>query len=163
MPNVVRIDYSMTVARRDAPHTDARSSGARSHGRVVRVLDRSLGVTAALLATSRRGWMMLGQVMRPGFVTIAPDILLSDVIMLAGGPTADADLQRTSIRRGADLRVSEADARAAIRDGWTLDALDVQAGDEVVVGKRKSTNWNQIFTTSIMALGAVATVVALTQ
>jgi protein involved in polysaccharide export with SLBB domain len=106
---------------------------------------------------------ILGSVMRPGFLTLAPDVLLSDAIMLAGGPTGEADLQRTSVRRGSEVRVSEAIARVAIREGWTLDAMGVRAGDEIVVGKRKSTNWNQILTTSIMAIGAVATVVAITQ
>lgn len=104
---------------------------------------------------------VVGHVQRPGFVITAPDALLSDVIMLAGGPTADADMQRTAVQRGNDVRLSQADARVAIRDGWSLDALGVRAGDEVVVGRRRQTSWNQVFTTSIMALGAVATVVAL--
>ncbi len=80
---------------------------------------------------------VVGRVNRPGFLSVGPSSLLTDVIMLAGGPTGDADLTTTVIRRGVNEVWSKKDVRVAMSQGMTLDQLNLRAGDEVVVGERR--------------------------
>jgi hypothetical protein len=79
---------------------------------------------------------VLGQVGQPGFYWVPADMLLSDAVMVAGGPTQVADFARSSIRRNADVLVTGKDARAVISGGRTIDQLNLRAGDELVVGER---------------------------
>ncbi|HYD53575.1 MAG TPA: SLBB domain-containing protein [Gemmatimonadaceae bacterium] len=78
-----------------------------------------------------------GEVARPGFYSFDSDILLSDVIMQAGGPTVTADLRKMSIRRGGSELWSAGDTRAAISLGYTLDEFGLEAGDELVIGRKR--------------------------
>jgi protein involved in polysaccharide export with SLBB domain len=101
---------------------------------------------------------VLGEVARPGFVAVPADALLSDVIMLAGGPTAAADLSGTTIRRSGVELYAAADIRVAVADGHTLDRLHLRAGDEILVGKRRQVNWMNVVQV-VGALGALAGVI----
>lgn len=84
---------------------------------------------------------VIGEVTRPGFYLLTPNRLVSDAIMLAGGPTGEADLTRTTVRRDtSDLWKPEA-LRAAMREGRTLGQLDLGPGDEIIVGERKQRDW----------------------
>jgi protein involved in polysaccharide export with SLBB domain len=88
-------------------------------------------------ATSLIRVAVLGEVIRPGFFAMAADVLVSDAIMVAGGPSPTADVSRITIRRGAADLVKADEVRAAIVQGRTLDQLNLRAGDEIVVGERK--------------------------
>jgi hypothetical protein len=81
---------------------------------------------------------VLGDVAHPGFFAFASDILLTDAIMGAGGPTATADLDRSVVRRGAVVFKSADETRTAIARGLTLDQFGLSAGDELVIGQRPS-------------------------
>ena len=75
-----------------------------------------------------------GAVGRPGFYSAPADALVTDVIMIAGGPGQQADLQKIKIERGSDDTVWEGEElQAAIIQGRTLDQLSIQAGDRIVV------------------------------
>lgn len=79
---------------------------------------------------------VLGAVARPGYYLVAPDAVLSDVLMVAGGPLNNARIERTEIRRGGE-RVMPVDAvQAALGEGQTLDRMSLQAGDQIVVPER---------------------------
>lgn len=97
---------------------------------------------------------ILGKVGRPGFYGLPADALLSDAIMVAGGPAADADLAKSVVRRGTERLLAHRDVSTALSDGITLDQLDVRAGDEIIVGEKKKIN---VFA----ALGVVTSLAAL--
>jgi hypothetical protein len=87
---------------------------------------------------------VLGRVNRQGYYYPAADVILSDVLMLAGGPAADADLNKLVIRRGPDVIWNNADTRTALADGLTLDRLHLRAGDEIDIGQKKQFSWMSV-------------------
>lgn len=84
---------------------------------------------------------VLGAVVRPGVYYVPPDQVVSDVVMLAGGPATDANLGELQIRRGGVTILSPKDSKRAIKDGRTLEQLDLQSGDEVTISTKKKVNW----------------------
>lgn len=76
---------------------------------------------------------VLGAVQSPGFYYAAPDRPLSDLLMLAGGPAAEAKLGELEIFRGTVTILKGKESRRVIESGMTLEQLDVQSGDEVRV------------------------------
>lgn len=80
--------------------------------------------------------LLSGEIARPGFYNVSPDVPLSDVIMIAGGPTPTSRLEKTVIKRGGQEVLGSGTVNAALRGGTTLDRLGIQAGDEVVIGKK---------------------------
>jgi protein involved in polysaccharide export with SLBB domain len=79
-----------------------------------------------------------GAVGRPGFYTMAADMLLSDVIMAAGGPGTEAGLDNLKIVRGTSTLWSGDQTRSAMIEGLTLDQLNVRAGDRIEVPTRRT-------------------------
>jgi protein involved in polysaccharide export with SLBB domain len=80
---------------------------------------------------------ILGEVARPGYFALSSDVLISDAIMSAGGPSAAADLERSVVRRGNEEYRSAKDTRNAIAGGLTLDQFGLRAGDELIVGRHR--------------------------
>jgi protein involved in polysaccharide export with SLBB domain len=85
-----------------------------------------------------------GQVGRTGFYAASPDRPIGDVLMLAGGPTAEAKLDEIEITRSGRKILAGKDSKKAFAEGRTLDQLDVQDGDVVTVPKKKKINWTQL-------------------
>ena len=104
---------------------------------------------------------VLGAVGQQGFYTFPADILLTDALMQSGGITPKSDLDRIEVKRGTREIIAEEEARRAIRDGRTLDQLDIRAGDEITVGENRKTNWYTVFRTAGIALGLVLTIVTI--
>ncbi|PYO47920.1 MAG: hypothetical protein DMD72_08895 [Gemmatimonadetes bacterium] len=100
---------------------------------------------------------VLGEVSRPGFFAFRSDVPMTDAIMLAGGPTATADIERTVVRRASREYRSAEETRLAIARGLTLDQFGLGAGDELVVGRRREL----ITPTTTALLGAVASLAAI--
>ena len=100
---------------------------------------------------------ILGAVTRPGYYALSPDVVITDAVMQAGGPTGSADLARSIVRRGTQELFTEADFTIVAREGHTLDDMNLLAGDEIVVGTRKQISWTSV----IQAATAVMTVVGL--
>jgi protein involved in polysaccharide export with SLBB domain len=94
---------------------------------------------------------MTGAIGRPGFYNLPADVLATDAIMAAGGPGGAADVSRTVIRRGGVEILTEEEVAAAVETGESLDQLNVQSGDEIVVG-----NKGQGFTGVLKAMGLVS-------
>jgi protein involved in polysaccharide export with SLBB domain len=80
---------------------------------------------------------MLGQVIRPGFYDFNSDMLLTDAIMAAGGPTSNAALERSAVRRGKDVVLAKERVRRAAQSGATLDRLGLRPGDEITIGEKR--------------------------
>ncbi|MCE2901951.1 MAG: polysaccharide biosynthesis/export family protein [Gemmatimonas sp.] len=91
---------------------------------------------------------VFGAVARPGFYYTAPDRPVSDIVMLAGGPAPEANLDQFELLRAKRTVVSVKDSRKAIKEGRTLEQLDVQSGDEFRITTKRRINWQfviQIF------------------
>jgi protein involved in polysaccharide export with SLBB domain len=87
-------------------------------------------------ATSTIRLLVQGAVGRPGFYVLPATVLLSDVVMAAGGPAPNADLDNMRIERGDQIILSPEATRPAVVAGRSLDQLNLQAGDEVQIPVR---------------------------
>lgn len=74
-----------------------------------------------------------GAVGQPGFYTMPAEMLLGEALMVAGGPSPQANLDEVTIERGARTLLEGEALQEAIRQGLTLDQLNLQAGDQIVV------------------------------
>jgi protein involved in polysaccharide export with SLBB domain len=85
---------------------------------------------------------IFGGVGRQGFFVAPANALLTDVIMQsAGGVAGNAQLNKSSIKRN-DVEILDRDGfQAALRNGLSLDQLNIQAGDEIHVGRQRSGRW----------------------
>jgi hypothetical protein len=81
---------------------------------------------------------VFGQVRAPGYYWTATDVLLSEVIMKAGGPLPTADMEAMAIKRGNDVIWNAQDTRTAMSDGLSLDRLHLRAGDMIYVADAKT-------------------------
>lgn len=81
---------------------------------------------------------VLGQVASPGYYTVPADAPLPDVVMLAGGPTGDAALDKTEVRRTGTVIRTRDDMEQALAAGTSLDQMNLHSGDEIVVGEKGS-------------------------
>lgn len=97
---------------------------------------------------------VLGEVDRPGYYFVMPDALVTDAIMVAGGPTREADLTKTTMRRGSTPLWGRNELRAAVMQGTTLDQLGLHSGDEIVIGERRS-RWETVLRTAGYVSGIV--------
>lgn len=84
---------------------------------------------------------VLGQVRSPGYYYTSADVLLSDVIMKAGGPSTDADMNKAIIRRGGETIWNAQATQTAVSDGLSLDRLHLRAGDEIFIPEQHHFNW----------------------
>lgn len=100
---------------------------------------------------------ILGEVGKPGFYDFNSDILLTDAIMAAGGPTGRAALEST-IRRGSNVVLAKERVRRAAQSGATLDRLGLRPGDELTVGEKRQ----RLSATAIMGFVGAAASLALT-
>ena len=99
-----------------------------------------------------------GSVQRSGFYALPADLLLSDAIMAAGGPTNAANLQGVELRRGDKRLYSSKQFSSFLRQGYSLDQVHVRAGDEIHVGERRRNVWPMV----LQGLAAVGAIVTLT-
>src|SRR5690606_11775882 len=87
---------------------------------------------------------VFGEVTRPGFYVLAPETPVTDVLMLAGGMTREAEQRSIRVERG-DQTIWGAEAlRQAIIEARTLDQLSVRAGDRLVVPRQGSWSFTEM-------------------
>lgn len=83
-----------------------------------------------------------GGVPRPGFYVVDPDRQLTDALTLAGGPGAAGQKKgRISVIRGSKQIYDTKAVQTAIRDGRTLDDLNIRSGDEIRVEEPKRSSF----------------------
>lgn len=104
-----------------------------------------------------------GAVRNTGFFNVPSDILMSDLLMRAGGPNPNADLQKTQVQRASKPVVSAAVTSWAITEGRTLDQLSLRSGDAVVVAEKRSRNWEDILRYVSVAAGAILGIYGIAQ
>jgi protein involved in polysaccharide export with SLBB domain len=74
-----------------------------------------------------------GQVGRGGFLVVPSDALVTDVLTAAGGPSGNAAIDRIHIERAGQVIWEGMALQENIIAGRTLDQLNLQAGDRIVV------------------------------
>lgn len=87
---------------------------------------------------------ILGAVSAPGFYYASPDRPVSDILMLAGGPTPEANLGRFQLRRGTATLIDGKRSKSLLESGRTLEQLDVQSGDEFRIPVKRRVNWQLV-------------------
>jgi protein involved in polysaccharide export with SLBB domain len=103
-----------------------------------------------------------GAVGKPGFYNLPADVLASDAIMAAGGPGSKGDVAKTEIRRSGYVISTRDETAAAIQRGESLDQLNIQSGDEIVVGNA-SQGITGVLKTMGMVSGALFGIVAISR
>ena len=99
---------------------------------------------------------VFGQVPRPGYMHVPADMLLSDLLMRAGGPGGTADLTKAEVRRGTERLLAARDVQTALADGISLDDLHLRSGDEFNVPLKKNTNWASVMQAAAVVTGLVS-------
>jgi protein involved in polysaccharide export with SLBB domain len=79
---------------------------------------------------------LLGEVAQPGYYVVPTDMVLSDALMRAGGPSGNAKLPAIRVEREGRAIWADQALQQAIAQGRTLDQLGLQAGDQVVVPRK---------------------------
>jgi protein involved in polysaccharide export with SLBB domain len=106
---------------------------------------------------------VMGAVSKPGFYQLPADIALADAIMIAGGPTGNADVDRTQVKRGNDVVYSSTLLGQEVAKGATLDQLNIRPGDQILIGEKHHTNWALIASIVGITAGLVSTAVVLSR
>lgn len=107
---------------------------------------RSYAVRASVLTRIA----IFGAVRNPGYYYVPPDRPLSDLVMVAGGPAPEARPTAMEVRRGGQLLLRGKETGRAVKDGRTLEDLDIQSGDEVLVPERRRVNWGIIVQSALV-------------
>jgi polysaccharide export outer membrane protein len=110
-------------------------------------LSKELGKMIRDPVVRAQGLMRLsvqGDVGVPGFYTVPTDILVSEALMMAGGPGRDSDLEDLRIERGSKVLYGGQELQTAMRAGRTLDQLSLQAGDQIVLPQKGTSIWPSI-------------------
>ncbi len=112
-------------------------------------------------ATASIRLQLSGAINRNGFFIAPATQLLSSLLMESGGgPARNANYAKSQIRRGTDMVVvSGEEFDAALKEGRSLDALNIQAGDEVRIAEKPSGNLFYKVVGIASALGSILFVV----
>jgi polysaccharide biosynthesis/export protein len=113
------------ISLASVPRADVETYLARELGRYIK--DATVEARALIRIS------VVGEVTRPGFYAVPIDLVLPDALMLAGGATSDARIDRVSVMRGKTSLLNEGTLQAAIARGATLDELGMRAGDRIEV------------------------------
>jgi polysaccharide export outer membrane protein len=119
LPNVGEISLA------DVSRAEVESYLTRELGRYIK--DATVEARALIRIS------VMGEVARPGFYAVPIDLVLPDALMLAGGATQDARIDRLTVVRGQSALLAEGALQAAIARGATLDDLGMRAGDRIQV------------------------------
>jgi hypothetical protein len=98
-------------------------------------------------ATSLTRLNVTGAIGRPGYYYLAPDRPISEVLTAAGGSITNSNMGKISVLRNGQTIVDTKRTKAALREGRTLEELDVQSGDEVRIPTARKFNANLIVQT----------------
>lgn len=98
---------------------------------------------------------VLGAVLRPGYYYASPDRAITELVMLAGGPAVDANLAQIEVRRDNKTLLSAKDSKEAVKEGRTLEQVDIRSGDEVTIPTKKRVNWQAIIQLLLVLSSAV--------
>lgn len=82
---------------------------------------------------------IFGGINKQGYFIVPASALLTDVIMqAAGGPSGNQKIEDSEVLRGDVVILDQEGFKLAIREAKSLDQLNLQAGDEVRIGQRRT-------------------------
>lgn len=84
---------------------------------------------------------ILGSVGSPGFYNVPADVPLGDALMRAGGPTRDSAMEELRIESDGEIYLDGEELQNYLADGRTLDQLNLQAGDQIVLPQVDQSSW----------------------
>jgi len=94
---------------------------------------------------------VVGAVAKPGFYGVPVDAMLSDALMVAGGPVPDAKLRDLRIERSGKPLWRGSLLQRALTEGRTLDEMNLRAGDQFVVpGGKHADTYATVRTVSVL-------------
>src|SRR5215472_2222746 len=76
---------------------------------------------------------VVGEVARPGYYSVPDDLLFSDLLMHAGGPTKEANVHKMKLERDGAVRWQGERVNQAVTGQRTLADLGFQSGDQVEI------------------------------
>ncbi|HYK11336.1 MAG TPA: SLBB domain-containing protein [Gemmatimonadales bacterium] len=76
---------------------------------------------------------VVGEVARPGYYSVPDDLLFSDLLMHAGGPTKEANVHKMKLERDGAVRWQGEKVNQAVTGQRTLADLGFQSGDQVEI------------------------------
>ena len=95
---------------------------------------------------------IVGQVARPGYYAVPFDGLVSEALMVAGGPGPLAKVDELHITRGGQPLLGGTTLQRAISQGRTLDELNLRGGDQFVVPGGKGSSFYEVVRTVSLLL-----------
>lgn len=98
---------------------------------------------------------VLGSINEPGYYRVPIETPITDVIMLVGGPTDNANLKKAHLDRYGDRIWLGPELEIALREGKTLDEIKMLPGDEVIVPSRPTFSPAQILGLATGVLGVL--------
>jgi protein involved in polysaccharide export with SLBB domain len=107
---------------------------------------------------------ILGQVLHPGFYAVPAEMLVPDVLMVAGGPTTTAQVNAIVVNRGGAPFILGDSTKKAIARGMTLSQLGIRSEDQFVVPLASDSERTIRIVAEILAIPiAIVTVLILTK
>lgn len=106
---------------------------------------------------------VVGGVAKPGYYDVPAQALLSDVMMVAGGPVATAKIQDMKIERGGHAILEKKALQHAIAAGMTVDDAGLIAGDQYNVPSASTKTTRDTIGFIALLLTIPLTVYSLTQ
>lgn len=152
----LRLPYIGEISLAGVRRTDLESHLARE---LKRYIKDPVVQARALIRVS-----VVGEVVHPGFYAVPVDLVLPDALMLAGGATQEARVDRLSIVRGSAALWDGERLQTQIAHGATLDVLGVRAGDRIQLPRQRDPESKlRVAGMVVTTIAAVAGIVALTR
>jgi protein involved in polysaccharide export with SLBB domain len=102
-----------------------------------------------------------GEVVTQGFFVVPTELVISDALMLAGGPTREARIDDIRIERGGEQLWGSENLAQAIAEGRTLDQLNLRAGDQIIVPQQTERTGTSVLRVLSTVVPLVAVLAAL--
>jgi protein involved in polysaccharide export with SLBB domain len=99
--------------------------------------------------------MVEGDVARPGYYALSPDQPLADAITAAGGITQHAAVDAIRIERGTAVIWGGVRLQEAMGQGSSLDQLNLQAGDRLLVPPKGPSLFSTVTTLLVLIPAAI--------
>ena len=104
-----------------------------------------------------------GEVAHPGYYPVPTDIVLSDVLMAAGGLTTEAKMSGLKIDRAGKELMEGDELRHAVAQGRTVDQLGLRAGDRIYIPRITRRDMESNFRILSIVLGIPIAIYTITQ
>jgi len=98
---------------------------------------------------------VIGAVGRPGYYSVPPDMLFTDIFARAGGLTGNADPNKVKVKRKNVVVVGEKETQQALTSSRTLEQAGVTSNDVIEVGDKPQRSFTQYLQVAGVLLGIV--------